>query len=725
MKNGDMRLTMYGFLLVVFSACGTPETKEPGTPNAMDAEAQRAPNDIATSDSTNTDTEIAQDTALFDALDGESATDTTQVSDIGDDAGASDSGSLDSMAPGEDSPGGLSREADPVVVLGAQLLTLQSYQVGEIVAFARKGDAWSQIPVQVDERVVQDFCEVYGKSSGLWSASPACKTSKVITALFYADDTTFTGSDTEPKLDSDDELVFMARDAGDRIGEWSEPDGVLAGSGIELELKDGEERAYVYLFARDGEVLSPGAGQQYVTYNFVLAGGVDYKTGYDLYGYSCGGDDATCNPSMLEDSSVQGASYTRHFSARWVTDELRLTAGSATGVDILDIHQNRFGPTSCGRHVLTYATAAGAYIVKKSGPVRALRSYLGANSGPLTQRDHAFYDRREDITTHLRVHPLSIGVMDVFDYSEDAIGMVYYNDLNPGGLTIDGVPDDANQDGLHQWEYVTGPQGTLVMTGLLDTSLNIDFAHFFWADDQSPSFNQCATSTNINAPDNSALGTSGAWLDGALDGTDPKNGSSDHIMVKRMTYYEAPDITQETALALVADAQTPIEVYARAIGAEGASETICGDGECAGVEADSCPLDCIPVDLSCGDSLCLPPENSVSCAADCPASSDGEIICGDGVCDSSVENKLSCAADCWPPYANAVACVETHCEGLLDTCSDEPGCVDLIACVGPCVAGGTAAAECITTCSQSLASSGIDVETAQQMLQCGNSNDCF
>jgi hypothetical protein len=516
----------------------------------------------------------------------------------------------------------------------------------------------------------------------------------------------------------------MARDAGDRITSWEMPTDVIAGSGVELELIDGSDTAYVYLFERDGETLKPGAGANYVTYDFTLQNGVNYATDYDLYGYGCGGSSAICDPSMMEDTTVEGAAYVRHFSARWVTDELRLTAGDSTGVDILDIHQNRFGPGSCGRHVLTYSTAEGAYIVNKSGPVRALRAYLGANSGPLTQRTHRFYDQREDIVTHLRVHALSLGVMDVFDYSAAAIGMVYYNDLNPEGLTIDGVPDAANESGLHQWEFVTGPQGSLVMTGLLDTSLELDFAHFYWADEQEPSFDQCDTSTIIDAPDSNAFGTSGAWLDGPLPDTDPKNGASDHIMVTRMIYYEKPSLSQSEALSLVAGAQTPVQVFARLIDSAGTG-AVCGDGQCDTDEGEDCPLDCLPVDGSCGDGLCLPPENSVSCLADCPAGTGGAVICGDGVCDGSVENKLSCAEDCWVPYSNVVNCAAANCEGLLDACADESGCVALVACVGPCVAGGNGAFACVGSCSDSLMTSQFDVQAAQQLLLCVSTNSCF
>ena len=93
-------------------------------------------------------------------------------------------------------------------------------------------------------------------------------------------------------------------------------------------------------------------------------------------------------------------------------------------------------------------------MINKSGPIRAIRTYVGANSGPYTERQNVFYDRREDITTFLRVHPIP-GVMDFFDYSPAASGMTYRNDFNQAGIRINGMPDSPNA-GAPTWEQVTG-----------------------------------------------------------------------------------------------------------------------------------------------------------------------------------------------------------------------------------------------------------------------------
>src|SRR4029079_5149747 len=129
-------------------------------------------------------------------------------------------------------------------------------------------------------------------------------------------------------------------------------------------------------------------------------------------------------------SLVTGATYKRHFSNRWVTDQLNVIAAGKTAPDILDRQKVLFAPNVCGRSEDTfdatgpYGSAEGAFVINKSGPVRAIRSYVGANSGPSTQRTDICYDRREDLRTDLRVHAIP-SVMDFIDYSAAASGMTY------------------------------------------------------------------------------------------------------------------------------------------------------------------------------------------------------------------------------------------------------------------------------------------------------------
>ena len=316
--------------------------------------------------------------------------------------------------------------------------------------------SWTQIPVQVDERDTKTFTTVY---NGAVSSS--------VTELFYTNPNTWTGADSDPTFDVNDELAFMSQDAGGQAPSTSTPAHTVAGSGVQLKINDplaSADQGWVYLFRSDGS-LDPAAGRAYVTYAFSLDSG-EYKSTYTL------GDTHPALAGNPENSSVTTANYAVHFGDRWQEDGLSINVGGATDADILDRHKALFAPGNCGRSEDTFdgyintSPIEGAFVANKSGPVRAIRSVVGANSGPRTQRDEIFYAQREDIETELRVHAIP-SIMDLWDYSPAASGMTYYNDLNLGGVTIDGVPDNPALGQIH-WQMVTGAQGSVVAAAGFD-----------------------------------------------------------------------------------------------------------------------------------------------------------------------------------------------------------------------------------------------------------------
>src|SRR5437868_13980225 len=79
-------------------------------------------------------------------------------------------------------PASLNRPADPVVLTGASVPSLNGIPPTDLVAF-RYSEAWQQVPVQVDERAVLDYGLVYHNGpSG-------------ITALNYTDPNTWADPD--------------------------------------------------------------------------------------------------------------------------------------------------------------------------------------------------------------------------------------------------------------------------------------------------------------------------------------------------------------------------------------------------------------------------------------------------------------------------------------------------------------------------------------------------
>jgi hypothetical protein len=410
----------------------------------------------------------------------------------------------------------LNRPADPVVLTGAQLPALSSVAAGDVVAF-RWINGWDQVPIQVDERKDVNFTNVY---NGAINAN--------FVTTVYADPGTFTGADANGNVDADDEVVFMAKDVGPEApSDATGPAGVVGGSGLEVKVHSslgGADRdGWIYLFKRSGS-LSPGAGESYVSYDFQLLSGA-YKTTYKL-------QDGP-NP---ENTTVSTPYYVDHFSDRWLNDQIKVKAGDASEVDIIDRAKALLGPGSCGRSEDTFDDAEGAFVTNKVGPVRAIRSYVGANSGPLTQREHVFYEQRQDIRTFLRVHSGIPGPMDFFDYSAAAVGMTYRNSANTGGVTIDGAPDTVAAAQL-AWESVDGPQGGLSMAHALTTDIPGLVVSSFYFDDSTPGGGAETQCTG----DAQAIGQSGPWVrTNPLPNTDPRTTPFNSFNSTRTIYFEEP-----------------------------------------------------------------------------------------------------------------------------------------------------------------------------------------
>ena len=447
----------------------------------------------------------------------------------------------------------VSRPGQPVVLTGADLPGLSGTAPSQIVAFRhsrpRGVPTWTQIPVQVDERKVVAFGTqpasnttagvagtVYGSGSG------------GATALQYADPNTFVGADGNPAFDADDELVFMASDAGGRVrtGEETTPPGVVAGSGVVVQVDDpqGDDlQGWVYLFR--STTLSPAAGQDYVDYDFVLASG-DYRTTY-----------RRADGPNPETSSVTTPTYRIEFTDRWYETSWEVLADGATGADVLDGHKNQFVVDNCGRSNLTFADAEGAFVANIDGPVRAIRSYIGANSGPKTQRTHLMYRDMEVIVTDLRVHAIP-AMMDFVDHSAAAIGMTYLSSTLPAGATIDGT-QDVVPSAAPTWEAVTGQQGTIITTNRMVTSFPTPTMVSFYRDQTAPPEAQCWG-------DPSFLGASGVNITSALPNTDPAATPFGTLRGTRTVHFLAPvDGTAAVGAMgsdLAADFDEPLDVSA-------------------------------------------------------------------------------------------------------------------------------------------------------------------
>ena len=441
------------------------------------------------------------------------------------------------------------RVTDPVVLTGTDVPGLEGVQPDSIVAF-KYDKRWRQIPVQVDERAMIDYKAVR-QTTSFGAFSPEA----------YTDPDTFAGADPDPTLDDGDEIAMMAKDAGAAADAAPSPAGVAAATRTRVAIDDPLSSAerFIYLFETDSG-LDPAAGKSYVDYDFSLDSG-DYKTTYDWNGVA---DDGAGPPANSEDSTVTTPFYSQHLAARWIEDELAVKAGDATGVDILDGDKVQVG-FGCGRSELTFSRGGGGFIANTSGPVRAIRSYIGANSGTFTQQDRIYYQRAEVMKTYLRVHP-GINTIDQFlDYSPAASGMTYRTSADPGGVTVDGVPDGDLETGNSlgpelAWEQATGPQGSLAIVSRVDTDIPTFSAGSYYQDDStSPATPQCG-----GYADDQAWGSSGPGITGVGVNTDPTLGPASSLTGTRTIFYSAPGADAALAELRSDQVDSPLEAGASA-----------------------------------------------------------------------------------------------------------------------------------------------------------------
>lgn len=442
-------------------------------------------------------------------------------------------------------PGLPDRKADPVVLTGQAVPGLRGKAPDEIVGFRWTGKKWRQVPIQVDERALVDYRAVR-QSPGAGAFSQ----------LAYTDAGTHAGSDPNPTLDADDEIAAMARDAGERAGRREPaPRGVKGGSRAVVEVTDPlrpKAKRYLYLYRSKGR-LDPAAGKSYVDYRFRLESG-DYKSTYDFGGVANNGNGPPANP---ENSIVTTPFYSQHLLSRWIEDELRISAGGASGVDILDGDKAQVA-YQCGRSELTFSRGGGGFIANVSGPVRAIRSYIGANSGTFTQRDHVYYDRADVTTTYLRVHPGISTISQFYDYSPAAAGMTYRNSLNPSGVTIDGVPETIAEGEL-RWEQVSGAQGSASIVSRVDTDLPGFAPGSYYLDDStSPPVLQCG-----GYADMLAYGSSGPVITSSGANTDPTLGPASYLTGTRTTFYGGPREDVGVARLRSRQVDAPLEIRAK------------------------------------------------------------------------------------------------------------------------------------------------------------------
>jgi len=468
----------------------------------------------------------------------------------------------------------LSRSESPVVLDGSAVPKLLGTAPQHVVGFSWDGGAWNQIPVQVDQRDLVNPGQILNRPAANYAKLPngnpyliLVYTNPVAASPGYTWWPTFTGAASHSGLGSLDEISFLAYDAG-KLAPAGEavPPAVDASSLEQVKITDpldSTKFAYVYLFSSP-TLTGGGAGTTGVTYDFSLDSG-NYESTYHM-GNGANAPNNSIGPNP-EQSTITTTSYTQSYGDRWLNDGMTMFGGP----DILERARVQF-PGSCGRSEDTFddqTTATpyeGAFVVNISGPVRAIRSYIGANSGQYTVETDIFYPRREDSTVDLRVHQIP-GAETFDDYLTGTTGLTYSDSNTPGGVAIDGVPDPVSTD-ASAWQMVEGAGGALVTTHSLTSDIpGLDVGTYYL--DQSPATPAPCTG------DASAWGQDGAVATGpgggALPCTDPTiygtpgscptvtgQSTANALSVTRYRWFEPPGYTSSQAQALAADTLQPL-----------------------------------------------------------------------------------------------------------------------------------------------------------------------
>lgn len=353
--------------------------------------------------------------------------------------------------------------------------------VDQLTAWRWDGDRFRQVPVQVDQRFPyflangrSSFSTYSGTDTELtyqWDTEAWKMTAGECTKAYPAGQ--HAAVDPVPTLDDDDEVVFMASDAG-----AAAPAGAIPPGGTdrrEVAITDPLHPGvvgYVYLAL----VRHPRPTARYVRYErdanadrwidrdtFALGdpeqlGSSNTSYGPNLTGPVCDAD-GTVRQSTdrfpRDGVTVTTATYRWHASGRWMVRALQVAdpGGRGYGRDLIDRWKGRAFQQSPDSSISVVGfedeqvnwEANSSLLGERVGPVRAIREVWGADSGTNVTKTETFYRDAVTYRYHLRVHPIPPdGLYTSWDYNH-GVAVRYFNALKPDGVPIDGKNDDVGQ----------------------------------------------------------------------------------------------------------------------------------------------------------------------------------------------------------------------------------------------------------------------------------------
>ena len=355
---------------------------------------------------------------------------------------------------------------------------------GDVVAFRWNGSSFEEIPVQVDE--VMPYClsninSDFGLYSGTdkefsyaWDVESWKKIAGLCSAEYPAGESAT--PDPVPTLDDDDEIVFMASDAGDvaPTGAAFPPDVDSVHAVAVIDPLAPSTPRFVYLGTRPGGssftaenglvdyARDANADEWIDRYNF--ADDDPEKLGSSNTGYGPNIAGTVCDGTLVPRAStdrfprdgltVRTDKYEWRASGRWMARGMRVAKPGSPGdygPDLIDRWKGRAFQQSPDSTISVVGfedeqvnwEANSALLGERRGPVRAIREIWGADSGTNVTNTETFYRDAVTYRYHVRVHPIPPdGLYTSWDYNH-GVAVKYYNTLKPEGVDIDGVNDDT------------------------------------------------------------------------------------------------------------------------------------------------------------------------------------------------------------------------------------------------------------------------------------------
>ena len=355
-----------------------------------------------------------------------------------------------SLAP--KNPGLGDRLMDKAVISGRELRAALGRPIARLRLLAFRGGKPAPIPFQIDERT---------PAGDYVMTRPGGKTD----------------SDSDHGLlDANDELVFMARDAG----EPGDPASLSPSARVEIRLRDPLSGAegVVYLLAFD-QMPPPLAKERYVTYT-----------------------------AKRDCDEVVTPYYTIRLPKNdvFIRDFIIHSAAGGNDKDIMDRIKMRSGVEMLGGAMSILRTEddfVNEVLGVAAGPVRVIRqtstrlNLILSLKSPSAVVNGSFFEASFEFPSMLSL-PFRMdmvasdaSIRQGWDLNHNALGMKFFSNLDPAGVLFDGKMDAderklaANPNNLY-WALVTGAPGTFLFRGVWDHRAPFR-ARLYYEDDQTRS----------------------------------------------------------------------------------------------------------------------------------------------------------------------------------------------------------------------------------------------